>query len=166
MLQVEQEFNKLAQDNASLSYQPNFVAAASSSEVAFPTKDDTPAERSSRRRQDSEVSLKEEDKVASLALTETPRRPKPTTLDIPARRALQDAATEEAQSPDTPSYASRPLPMSPRGPAYANIPLRKVEQTLRSIILCNGTIFYGSGSFRKAPDCNLKQTQAKKKDQI
>jgi hypothetical protein len=136
MLQVEQEFNKLAQDNASLSHQPDFIAA----EVAFPTKDDIPV----RRRKDSEMSLEKEDKNASLALTETPRRPKPTTLDIPARRALQEEAEaqsldiparralqeEEAQSPDTPtSYASRPLPMSPRGPAFANIPLRRVKQT-------------------------------------
>ncbi len=132
MLQVEQEFNKLAQDNTSLSHQPDFIAA----EVAFPTKDDN-SERSNRRR-DSEVSLEKEDKNASpLALTETPRRPKPTTLDIPARRALQEEAEaqslralqEEAQSPETPGYASRPLPMSPRGPAFANIPLRRVKQT-------------------------------------
>jgi hypothetical protein len=119
MLQVEQEFNKLAQETASLSHQPDFIAA----EVAFPTKDDIPV----RRRQDSEVSLEKDDRNASLALTETPRRPKPTTLDIPARRALQEEAAE-AQSPDTPGYASRPLPMSPRGPAFANIPLRRVKQ--------------------------------------
>jgi hypothetical protein len=120
MLQVEQEFNKLAQDSASLSHQPDFIAA----EVACPTKDDIPV----RRRQDSEVSLEKDDRNASpLALTETPRRPKPTTLDIPARRALQEEA--EAQSPDTSGYASRPLPMSPRGPAFANIPLRRVKQT-------------------------------------
>jgi hypothetical protein len=130
MLQVEQEFNKLAQDNTSLSHQPDFIAA----EVTCPTKDDIPV----RRRQDREMSPEKDDKNASLALTETPRRPKPTTLDIPARRALQEEAEaqslralqeEEAQSPDTPGYASRPLPMSPRGPAFANIPLRRVKQT-------------------------------------
>ena len=131
MLQVEQEFNKLAQENAALSHQP-VVAAASSSEVAFVSKDDSPAERSSRRRQDSEASLEKEDKNVSggsLSLTETPRRPKPTTLDIPTRRTLRGAATEEeaAESPETPSYSSRPLPMSPRGPAFANIPLRSVK---------------------------------------
>jgi hypothetical protein len=136
MLQVEQEFNKLAQDNASLSHQPDFITA----EVAFPTKDDIPV----RRRQDSEMSLEKDDKNASLALTETPRRPKPTTLDIPARRALQE---EEAQSPDTPSYASRPLPMSPRGPAFANIPLRRVKQTHHhgaTLCFCSEYFFFFS----------------------
>jgi hypothetical protein len=146
MLQVEQEFNKLAQDNASLSHQPDFLTA----EVAFPTKDDIPV----RRRQDSEVSPEKEDKNASpVALTETPRRPKPTTLDIPARRALQEEAEaqslralqEEAQSPDTPGYASRPLPMSPRGPAFANIPLRRVKQTPpRSNVVFVRNIFFSS----------------------
>jgi hypothetical protein len=149
MLQVEQEFNKLDQDTASLSHQPDFIAA----EVAFPTKDDN-SERSSRR-QDSEVSLEKEDKNASLALTETPRRPKPTTLDIPARRALQEEAESlralqeeaEAQSPGTPGYASRPLPMSPRGPAFANIPLRRVKQTHYQAVLFLSGIFFSSSNF-------------------
>ena len=116
---MEQEFNKLTQE-------------AQAAAVTFPSKGDSadsavnPQVHSvGGRRQDNSAGghRREEDEI-----TETPKRPKPTTLDIPTRRALCDAGNdeEEAESPDTPSYSSRPLPMSPRGPKIANIPLRRV----------------------------------------
>ena len=55
-------------------------------------------------------------------LTDTPRRPKPTSLDLP--RPFQHSRRQEDSSPETPpSYSSVPLPLSPRGPAIADIPL-------------------------------------------
>ena len=58
-------------------------------------------------------------------LTETPKRPKPTTLDIPGvRKTIADIDS----SPETPSYSSRPLPLSPRCPAIADIPLNSPDK--------------------------------------
>ena len=74
---------------------------------------------------------------------ETPKRPK--DLNIPSRisnseawRNLQyednrlapapnKAGTTSAESPETPSYSSRPLPMSPNGPQIANISISSPE---------------------------------------
>ena len=55
-------------------------------------------------------------------LSDTPRRPKPTSLDIPSvRKNIADV--HDDASPETPSYSSKPLPLSPKGPAIADIPL-------------------------------------------
>ena len=63
-------------------------------------------------------------------LSDTPRRPKPTTLDIPnVRKNIADAQQREDTSPETPSYSSRPLPLSPKGPAIADIPITSPDPT-------------------------------------
>jgi hypothetical protein len=126
---VEQEFNRLAQENAALS----LLSQPACAEPVLPNKDDSP-ERASRRQDGLPPGDDTASDNESPALTETPRRPKPTTLEIPTRRALRDLA-EEDESPDTPSYSSRPLPLSPRGPKFANIPLRRVARQQHSRLL-------------------------------
>ena len=72
---------------------------------------------------------------------ETPKRPK--DLNIPSRISNSEAwnlqndgsrllpphnvAAPSADSPETPSYSSRPLPMSPNGPQIANISISSPE---------------------------------------
>ena len=56
---------------------------------------------------------------------DTPKRPR--DLQIPNKRIADDwtqpLSPKKAESPETPSYSSRPLPMSPSGPQIANISL-------------------------------------------
>ena len=72
---------------------------------------------------------------------ETPKRPK--DLNIPSLRnsdawrnlpnqtndekKLAPAPLKSAESPETPSYSSKPLPMSPNGPQMTNISITSPE---------------------------------------
>ena len=70
-----------------------------------------------------------DDESSSEPIVETPRRP--SQLDIPSRGvpARRHVAEEEGQSPETPSYSSRPLPLSPSGPLLAHISISSPDSS-------------------------------------
>ena len=107
---VEEEFRKLAEESdrkLSESSEPSPTSTITST-----TNNNKPA------------TVPFIDDEHDLELTDTPKRPKPTTLDIPGvKRSIADKR-EVVSSPETPSYSSRPLPSSPHGPAFTDIVLR------------------------------------------
>ena len=78
-----------------------------------------------------------DEESASEPIVDTPRRP--SQLDIPSRnggyvhppsrRQGTVQEQEEQPSPETPSYSSRPLPLSPSGPLLANISISSPESS-------------------------------------
>ena len=76
-----------------------------------------------------------DEESCSEPIAETPKRP--SQLDIPSRGgaptrrqgSVQQIPVEEVQSPETPSYSSRPLPLSPSGPLLAHISISSPESS-------------------------------------
>ena len=129
LLQVEEEFRKLSEESEKKAPENVVQQPSSATEPAKPKTKGT--------REDIQGAVDLNcDKKSSTAttntvpfiddeqeLTDTPRRPKPTSLDLPGvKRSI--GGSEEVSSPETPSYSSRPLPSSPRGPAFTDIALR------------------------------------------
>ena len=82
--------------------------------------------------------LEEEfDKIAALRVEEEAREAKrtqtarPTDLNLPQVRpadSWKGSSPRTPESPETPSYSSRPLPLSPNGPQIANISLTSPDR--------------------------------------
>ena len=82
-------------------------------------------------KQDQNISDNSQE-AAGLVVSKLPKRPKDLNLPQPQSHSAESWKVEdkspallsaEVQSPETPSYSSRPLPMSPNGPQIANISL-------------------------------------------
>ena len=128
ILQVEEEFRKLSEESEKKA--PENVVQQPSS-VTEPAKPKTKGTRDDIQAVDLNFDKKNSTATPTTVpfiddeqeLTDTPRRPKPTSLDLPGvKRSI--GGSEEVSSPETPSYSSRPLPSSPRGPAFTDIALR------------------------------------------
>ena len=83
--------------------------------------------------EDDDVPFMDEESC-SEPIAETPKRP--SQLDIPSRggaptrrQGSVQLPVEEVQSPETPSYSSRPLPLSPSGPLLAHISISSPESS-------------------------------------
>ena len=87
--------------------------------------------------EDDDVPFMDEESC-SEPIAETPKRP--SQLDIPSRGGapsrrqgsvleISSNNGEEVQSPETPSYSSRPLPLSPSGPLLAHISISSPESS-------------------------------------
>ena len=86
--------------------------------------------------EDDDVPFMDEESC-SEPIAETPKRP--SQLDIPSRGGApsrrqgsvleSNNTAEEVQSPETPSYSSRPLPLSPSGPLLAHISISSPESS-------------------------------------
>ena len=80
-----------------------------------------------------------DEESCSEPIAETPKRP--SQLDIPSRGAAptrrqgnvqletNNLNVDDVQSPETPSYSSRPLPLSPSGPLLAHISISSPESS-------------------------------------
>jgi len=120
---VEEEFEKLTEKSVKFS--------EVTSEITI-SPDDTKGDASVPFIDDELSTSSESSDLQRKELEDTtPPRRKPTSLDLPM--LLQPSSTLD--SPETPSYSTKPLPLSPSGPALAHISLTSPDTTSEAISL-------------------------------